>query len=177
MSTFLRLGFVLVLVGTVAWLIYVKRLWHVLHVLWVCRVSVLSAIGGGALVTLTEQSRDLFADLGPSVWQWTAFFVLLFIWAWVVHLVGRRSLQSDYWVPDAHCPGGLSETRRQELQREYGAVALWVPRLLGLSIFFFLSASRFMMRNRIWRRRAALMRRARPMITSSGCFSERSRPP
>jgi len=111
------------------------------RVAWVCRVSVLSALGGGYLLYATAQARDLFSDLGLSVLQWFIFFVLVFLWAHIVHIVARRTLQSDYWVPDAHVPGGLQQQRREELQSRYLTAAVWVPRLLGGAVFFLVSLS------------------------------------
>ena len=39
-------------------------LWRWFRVLWVCRVSAVSAIGGGLLAVYTPQALDLFADTG-----------------------------------------------------------------------------------------------------------------
>lgn len=49
-------------------------LWRWFRVLWVCRVSVLSAIGGGLFVIFTPQALDLFADTGLGVRRWVTFF-------------------------------------------------------------------------------------------------------
>jgi hypothetical protein len=109
--------------------------WSVFRILWVCRVSALSALGGGLLIVLVEQARDLFADTGLSRNEWLCFFVMLFVWAWLVHSMARRALQFDEWVPQAHRPGGLSNADRAELQKQYWFVATWIPRLLGLIVF------------------------------------------
>src|SRR5262249_54058974 len=83
------------------------------------------------------QTRDMFADLGLGFPQWFFFFVSLFAWAWVVHASARRSLEHDYWVPDAHVSGGLTDQRRSQLRKEYRLPALFVPRILGLQVFVF----------------------------------------
>src|ERR1700730_17264325 len=92
-------------------------IWRVLRILWVCRVAVVSAVGGGLLIIRAEQARDLFADTGLSVGDWTLFFLLLFVWAWLVHGMGRRALQFDEWVPEAHRPGGLQDDDRLRLRK------------------------------------------------------------
>src|SRR5216683_8420670 len=121
----------------IAWLIlYARVVWRWGRVLWVCRVPVVSALGGGLLLAATPQARDCFSDLGLSAWQWALFLALTFAWAWIVHASARRALLADDWVPDAHC-GGLSEPQRISLRNAYAAPALVVPRLLGFSVLGF----------------------------------------
>jgi hypothetical protein len=110
-------------------------IWRVLRILWVCRVAVVSAIGGGLLIAKAEQARDLFADTGLSAGDWTRFFLLLFLWAWLVHGMGRRALQFDEWVPEAHRAGGLQDDDRLRLRKEFYWYAIVIPRLLGLVVF------------------------------------------
>jgi hypothetical protein len=55
------------------------------RVLWVCRVPLVSAVGGGLLVASTAQTRDMFADLGLEWWRWLVFLVATLGWAWIVH--------------------------------------------------------------------------------------------
>jgi hypothetical protein len=110
-------------------------IWRVLRILWVCRVAAVSAIGGGLLIAGAEQARDLFADTGLSTGSWTLFFFLLFLWAWLVHGMGRRALQFDEWVPEAHRPGGLQDDDRVRLRKEFYWYAIVIPRLLGLVVF------------------------------------------
>lgn len=124
--------------------------WRWGRVIWVCRVSVLSAGAGGLLLAGTPQARDFFADLGLFWWQWLAFFVLALVWAGVVHKTARRALQYDDWVADAHCQGGLSPERREQLRDVYYWPALIVPRLLGLSVLLFVAGA-------IWRARSNLV--------------------
>jgi hypothetical protein len=116
----------------------IVHVWRWLRVLWVCRVSAASAIGGGLLLSMVPQARDLFADTG-FVFSWFWFFVFLLVWAWVVHMMARRALQFDEWVPAAHASGGLSEDERQRLRKEFELPAICIPRLLGLSIFLFVA--------------------------------------
>ena len=107
-----------------------------------CRVAVTSVVAGGLLLAYTVQARDLFADLGLRWWQWLIFFALAFAWSWIVHASARRSLQHDDWVPQSHT-GGLSEPPRSALQGLYWYPALWIPRLLGLGVFFFIGFAIF----------------------------------
>src|ERR1700736_6732375 len=103
--------------------------WRNYRVLWVCRISVLSSVGGGLLIAVTPQARDLFSDLGLS-WKWSRFFLFAFGWAWIVHWAGRDPLRLDDWVPDAHVPGGISPRRREQLQAEFISEATAWPRIL-----------------------------------------------
>ena len=89
-----------------------RAIWRNCRVLWTCRISVLSSIGGGLFIAATPQTRDLFADLGLS-WKWALFFLFAFGWAWIVHWAARHALRMDDWVPDAHIPGGMSAQRRR----------------------------------------------------------------
>jgi hypothetical protein len=109
--------------------------WRFLRVLWVCRAATLSAVLGGLLIVALEQARDLFADTGLTTFEWSSFFFLLFVWAWLVHGMGRRALQFDEWVPEAHRQGGLSDADRRRLQDEFWFLATWTPRILGLFVF------------------------------------------
>jgi len=111
-----------------------RSAWRVCRVLWVCRVAAVSALGGGAMMVLIPQAVDLFADTGLPAWRWGWFFFSLFVWAWLVHAMGRRALQFDEWVPEAHRPGGLSDADRIRLREVFGLPATWVPRLLGLFV-------------------------------------------
>src|SRR5437764_3694603 len=107
----------------IRWSYYRRRaayaLWRVIRVLWVCRIPVLSAAGGGAIFLLTVQGRDLFADLGLTREQWLYFFACVVLWALIIHAVARRALQNDDWVPEAHCPPGLKPNRRRSLQHRF----------------------------------------------------------
>jgi hypothetical protein len=111
-----------------------RSAWRIFRVLWVCRVSAVSVLGGGALMALIPQATDLFADTGLPAWRWGWFFFSLFLWAWLVHAVGRRALQFDEWVPEAHRPGGLSDADRIRLREVFRLPATWVPRFLGLFV-------------------------------------------
>jgi hypothetical protein len=51
--------------------------------------------------------------------------------------MGRRALQFDDWLAEAHIGNGLSKPQRGRLQKEFFWPALVIPRLLGLSVFFF----------------------------------------
>ncbi len=109
------------------------------RVLWVCRVPLVSAVGGGLLIVSTAQTRDMFADLGLGWWRWLIFLVATFGWAWIVHWAARHALRLDDWVPDAHVPGGISPARRTQLQVVYRCAAVAWPRLLGVLVFVFIA--------------------------------------
>jgi hypothetical protein len=126
---YLVLGIVIALLVT-----YARVVWKWGRVLWVCRVPFVSAFGGGLLLAATPQARDCFSDLGLENWQWAIFLSFTLIWAWIVHASARRALLADDWVPEAQCPGGLSQDRRNALRTEFELPAIWVPRLLGLSV-------------------------------------------
>jgi hypothetical protein len=108
------------------------------RVLWVCRVAALSAIGGGLLMVYLPQSLDLFADTGLRWRQWAVFLGLVFCWGWIVHVTARRALQYDDWQWKGRS-GRLSPERRRELQQEFGAAALAIPRALGFLVFCFVA--------------------------------------
>jgi hypothetical protein len=110
-------------------------IWRFFRILWVCRVAAFSALVGGLLIANVDQARDLFADTGLAWYSWLVFFVLLFVWAWLVHGMGRRALQFDEWMPEWHVPGGLDGFDRSALRKPYYGLAVWMPRLLGLVIF------------------------------------------
>ncbi len=126
-------------------------LWSLFRILWVCRVAALSAIGGGLLIAKVEQARDLFADTGLSWYDWLIFFVLLFLWAWLVHGMARRALQFDEWVPEAHRVDrlGLREHDRKRLQQQYRWLATWIPRVLGLVVFIATARALWLTRNNL----------------------------
>lgn len=120
------------------WLTWLgQAVWRWMRVIWVCRIPVASVVGGGLLLAATPQARDLFADLGIKPWQWVVFLTFVFLWAWIAHAAARRSLQYDYWVPEAHTAAGLTPERRSQLQAEFYWPALIVPRAIGLLAFFF----------------------------------------
>jgi hypothetical protein len=125
-------------------------IWRWAYVIWVCRVPVVGAVVGGVLLIGTAQARDLFADLGLAAWQWLAFILMVFAWAWIVHAVARRSLQYDDWIPEAHTPGGLSSARRNDLRKLFYWPALVVPRFFGMLIFVVVMLS-------MWRTRSNLV--------------------
>jgi hypothetical protein len=127
-----------------SWLL--QAIWRNYRVLWTCRISVLSSIGGGLFIAATPQTRDLFADLGLS-WKWALFFLFAFGWAWIVHWAARHALRMDDWVPDAHVPGGIAPGRRTQLQAEFVNVATAWPRILGTAVFGFIGWALFKARN------------------------------
>lgn len=109
-------------------------IWRWFYVLWVCRVSLVSTLAGAYLLMGTVQARDLFADIGISLWKWSIFFAFVFVWAWIAHAGARRVLQYDDWVPEAHCEGGIAG-QREQLQKLYWWPGVWIPRALSLVVF------------------------------------------
>src|SRR5258708_10230074 len=70
-----------------------------LHVLWVCRVSVVSALAGLVLMATIPQAQDVFADTSVPWSYWAAFFALaFFVWALPVHYGARRILNRQEWA-------------------------------------------------------------------------------
>src|SRR5260370_27393484 len=72
------------------WLL--RAIWRNYRVLWTCRISVLSSIGGGLFIAATPQTRDLFADFCLSS-KLALFFLFAFGWAWSVDLGAPPSLR------------------------------------------------------------------------------------
>src|SRR4029077_4001173 len=104
----------------------VDWLWRCLRVLWVCRAATVSALLGGVMIIKLEQARDLFADTGLTALEWGEFFAFPFVWAWLVHGMGRRALQFDDWVPEAHQEGGLTDDDRGRLREQFkGSLVCW----------------------------------------------------
>ena len=108
--------------------------WRWFHVLWVCRVSLVSTLAGAFLLMLTAQARDLFADIGIPLWKWSFFFGLVTLWAWIVHASARRALQYDDWVAEAHCGEGITPAQRESLQKLYWTPAIWIPRAFSMLV-------------------------------------------
>src|SRR5918994_1543649 len=68
------------------------------RVLWVCRVSVASALAGLLMMTFVPQAQDVFADTSVRWWYWLIFFALVFFgWAFPVHYAARRILDRQEW--------------------------------------------------------------------------------
>ena len=124
-------------------------LWRWFRVLWVCRVSAVSAIGGGLLAVYTPQALDLFADTGLSFAKWVAFFGLLFAWAWVVHTMARRALQYDDWLCEGRWGERFTDARRSALREEFYWPALCIPRVLGIAVFAFIAWALFAARSNL----------------------------
>lgn len=140
------------------------RAWRWLRVIWVCRVPAASAIGGALLMSGIAEARDLFADIGLSWYGWAGFFLLLFVWALLVHSMSRRALLFDDWVAEAHAPGGLNHAERDRLRDQYVEPAIWsarwqktlhfgpailVPRLLGVAVFVGVAAALWLTKNNL----------------------------
>jgi hypothetical protein len=124
-------------------------LWRWFRVLWVCRVSAVSAIGGGLLAVYTPQALDLFADTGLGYGKWAIFFGLLFAWALVVHTMARRALQYDDWLCEGRWGERFTDDRRSALREEFYWPALCIPRALGVAVFAFIAWALFAARSNL----------------------------
>jgi hypothetical protein len=146
-----RLGDIMGVIGWVwnAVFAVLLCLWRWFRVLWVCRVSAVSAIGGGLLAVYTPQALDLFADTGLSFAKWVAFFGLLFAWAWVVHTMARRALQYDDWLCEGRWGERFTDARRSALREEFYWPALCIPRVLGIAVFAFIAWALFAARSNL----------------------------
>ena len=125
------------------------------HVLWVCRISVLSAGAGLLLFICVLQAQNLFADLsfndfagGALYWLWVFVAIFLF-WAFPIHYGARNILENDEWLMSASMRRRLNKTAHSDLhtdknlrrslyvkrQSELAALITWTPRVLGLAPF------------------------------------------
>ncbi len=96
----------------------IARVWRFIalfsRVLFACRVSPPSALGGLALLGLVLQAQNLFADLSHYWLYWTLFFVaLFFIWAFPVHYGARTILDENGWMLDKGLRRALPRPERQ----------------------------------------------------------------
>jgi hypothetical protein len=112
-------------------------LWCWGRVLWVCRVPLVSVVGGGALLVMAPQVLDLFADRGLRWWEWLIFLLLVALWAHILHAVARNSLQRDDWAPANSMQYDDGRTRHvpTHVRNEFECPAILVPRLIGVSAF------------------------------------------
>jgi hypothetical protein len=122
----------------------IARVWRFVtlfgRVLFACRVSLLSALGGLALLGLALQAQNLFADLSHGWLYWPLFFVaLFFVWAFPVHYGARTILDEDGWMVGKALrralPGPELRSLIVGLRAELAGVILWLPRFLGLLPF------------------------------------------
>jgi hypothetical protein len=116
------------------------------RLLWVCRISTVSAVFGVLLFLLVVQAQNLLADTSygdlsiAAFLHWGKFFLGLFvIWAFTVHYAARRAVDDDYWIVDAQTrlqinPGAF-EAICDDIRDRHRFLITWVPRLLGLIPF------------------------------------------
>jgi hypothetical protein len=116
------------------------------RLLWVCRISTVSAVFGVLLFLLVVQAQNLLADTSygdlsiAAFLHWGKFFLGLFvIWAFTVHYAARRAVDDDYWIVEAHTrlqinPGAF-EAICDDIRDRHRFLITWVPRLLGLIPF------------------------------------------
>jgi hypothetical protein len=131
--------YVLLAIGLV---LFVLCLWsptrdHVVRwarVLWVCRASAVSAGLGLVLFAVAPPARDLFAERAAGQVYWVVFFVLVFLWALIVHYGARKALEQQAWAAAGHSLP-LRKRLQSTLQARYAVSGTWMPRLLGLLCF------------------------------------------
>ena len=111
------------------------------RILWACRVSVASALGGYLLFLFVEQAQDLFSDTTYGdhwisirhILYWSGFFFLLFfLWAFPVHYAARNILdaRAGSWFRKRRpaAESDANSSRRAEIDRK---LIEWTPRALG----------------------------------------------
>lgn len=112
---------------------------------FVCRVSLVSAIGGIVLFLFVVQAQDLFADVShgsdlSAFSHWLKFFIaLFFLWAFPVHYAARQALDDDGWIVRAALrrrlhPQDVVEICRA-VRRDHETALALLPRFLGLMPF------------------------------------------
>ncbi|MGO9642734.1 MAG: hypothetical protein ACLP1Y_15675 [Candidatus Acidiferrales bacterium] len=111
------------------------------HVLWACRISVLSAGAGLLIFYYVLQAQNLFADLsfGDSargVLFWLCVFGAIFLfWAFPVHYGARDILEHDEWLVSPAARRGLEKPALtalyKERRSELAALITGTPRVLG----------------------------------------------
>ncbi|HEX2727738.1 MAG TPA: hypothetical protein VHN20_18090 [Beijerinckiaceae bacterium] len=107
-----------------------------LHVLWACRVSVVSVLAGYLLMANVPQAQDVFADTSVGAAFWLLFFVLaFFIWALPVHYAARRMLDREEWALANRLQGPARRAEQVRLINANERAIIWVPRLLGIACF------------------------------------------
>jgi hypothetical protein len=122
-----------------------RSLTQAARVLFACRVSVLSALGGLFLFGLVLQAQNLFADLSFAGWAggvlyWSGFFfAVFFVWAFPIHFGARKILSEDGWLVAPRLRRALSADELQSLQdrlrQEMAGLIVWLPRFLGVLPF------------------------------------------
>ncbi len=127
----------------------IAQIWRKLvlsvRLLAACRFSLLSALGGLALLWGVVQAQNLFADLAFSNgffqflhWLWFLLAVFLF-WAFPVHYGARRVLDEPHWLIPAQLRRDLTpdalDALQNKLREELACAIKWVPRMLGLVPF------------------------------------------
>lgn len=118
------------------------------RILWACRVSLASAVGGLALFGLVDQAQNLFADRSFDAYffgahYWLSVFAAVFlVWAFPVHYGARRVLEDGEkaWMIPYRVRSEMSEDQIRELRdsvwgRYENTFIGWTPRLLGLLPF------------------------------------------
>jgi hypothetical protein len=111
------------------------------RILWACRVSVASALGGYLLFLFVEQAQDLFSDTNYGedgfsirhILYWSGFFFLLFfLWAFPVHYAARNILdaRAGSWFRKRRpaAESDANSARRAVIDRK---LIEWTPRTLG----------------------------------------------
>lgn len=117
------------------------------RILWACRISVASAIGGALLFWKVDQAQNLFADrsfdalfFGAHYWL-SVFAAVFLVWAFPVHYGARRILDDEEraWMIPYRLKSRMSASEFQKLGDEvydrYRSLIDWTPRVLGLLPF------------------------------------------
>ncbi len=118
------------------------------RILWACRISLASAIGGLLLFWKVDQAQNLFADRSFDAYffgahYWLSVFAAVFlVWAFPTHYGARRVLEDKdrAWMIPYRLRSRMSASEFQKLGDDvydrYRGLIDWTPRILGLLPFF-----------------------------------------
>ncbi len=128
---------------------FTRRAWDctrwLARILWVCRVSSVSAFGGLLLFCIVTQAQNLLADtswlvsIGGALLFWGGMLLGLLLWAFSVHYAARRSVRADEWILSrelrATLPADQQNAVIAAVRLERASLLDWTPRILGLLPF------------------------------------------
>jgi hypothetical protein len=117
-------------------------------VLWITRVSVISAVAGAILFIAVGPVRDTFLESRgdryisyEDLWRWFLFFsIVLFFWVLPVHYAARRNVRHDPFFADSVEP----ESDRPTGINWWG---LWIPRVLAVACLASIAIGALLARN------------------------------
>lgn len=115
------------------------------QILWACRISVVSGVGGLLLFGAVVQAQNLFADISfgdtfRGALHWLAVFAAtFFVWAFPIHYGARRILEENGWLVSRRLRQRLPKADLaplyEGLRADLAHPIVWTPRILGLLPF------------------------------------------